>query len=164
MTMKKLLIALLILPAQCLAQSLVVGTATGQAGATVPVAVPITFTNGTGTASAVRDIDARLTYDPAVLTVSAAGNGPGSCTVLVPGNILVSVADNGEPIPDGIICHLTVTISASAGSGATLLTINNGPGSGCTAASGGEISCGYASGSVTVGSGLPEVIFGSGFE
>lgn len=164
-SMKNMLFALLFLPAQAFAQSLVVGSTSAQAGATAPGAVPISLTNGTGTATAVRDIDARLTFDPEILTMGAVGNGQGSCTVLQPGHILVSVPDNGEPIPDGIVCYLTgITISANATAGFIPLTIANGPGSGCTAASGGEIACGYASGTVTVGSGQPDAIFASSFE
>ena len=129
------------------AQSLVVSSASGPVGGlATPVPVTVTLTNGTTAATAVIDIDARLTYNPVILTISAAG----SCTVLTPGNILISRPD-GSPIANGVICSLTaINIASGAPIGSTPLTLANGAGSGCTNAVGNTISCGYVSGAVSV--------------
>ena len=147
-TIKSLLIAAAAaLSLSVQAQSLVVGSASGSVGAAAtPMPVTVTLTNGTTAATAVIDIDARLTYNPAILTISTAG----SCTVITPGNILISRPD-GSPIANGVICSLTaINIASGAPIGSTPLTLANGTGSGCTNAAGNAISCGYTSGAVSI--------------
>ena len=162
--MKKSLLALCALTALStlsFAQSITVGSASGSAGgAAAPVPIAIVFAQNAAptAANTVRDIDVRLTYNAAFLTITAAGAAPGNCQVTTPGTIVVSVADTGNPIVGGTICNLTaITIGAAAPAGPIALTVGKGGvgvGSGCANAVGGNANCTYINGAVTVG-GVP---------
>lgn len=155
--MKKSLIALCALaalPTLSLAQSITIGSASGPAGgAASPLPVSVVFAqnavpNATNT---VRDIDVRITYDPAKLTVVATPVPPGICQINTAGTIIVGVADVGTPVVGGTICNLTsINIAGGAALGATPLTIAKGAGSGCSNAAANSASCTYVGGAVTV--------------
>ena len=156
--MKKSLLALCALaamPTLSFAQSITVGSASGPAGgAAAPLPIAIVFAQNAAptAANTVRDIDVRLTYNPALLTITAVGAAPGTCLINIPGTIIVGVPDNGAtPIVGGTICNLTaVNIAAAAPIGPITLTIAKGAGSGCSNAMGATANCVYNNGTVTV--------------
>jgi hypothetical protein len=157
--MKKsaLLISLLALPAMTLAQTIVVGTASGPAGgaATTGVPIPVTFTpNATPTAAnTVRDIDVRLTFNATNLTGVTFGAGTiagGSCTAGAAGTVIVAVPDTGAAIAAGTICNITAVNIAAAAPASNPLTLASGVGSGCSNAAAAKVPCTYTSGAVNV--------------
>jgi hypothetical protein len=154
------LAALALLPALSFAQSITIGSASGTAGGNATTGVPIAVTfaqNATLTpVNTVVDIDNRLTYSATNLTlVVGAGTIPGgSCTILSPGNINVSVPNTGNvTIANGTICTITSVAIAAAAPASNALVIGKGLGSGCTNAAGNTSTCAYNNGAVTTGGG-----------
>ena len=162
--MKKSLLALCalaVMPTLSFAQSITVGSASGPAGGTAaPLPLAIVFAQNAAptAANTVRDIDVRLTYNPALLTITAAPANGGICTINTPGTIILGIADNGAPLASGTFCNLTaVNIAAGAPVGPLTLTIAKGAGSGCSNAALGTANCVYNNGTITVG-GVPPVL------
>ena len=163
--MKKSLLALCalaVMPTLSFAQSITVGSASGPAGgsaAPLPLAIVFAQNAAPTAANTVRDIDVRLTYNPALLTITAApGAAPSNCVINTAGTVIISVPDIGTPIAGGTICNLTaINIAAAAPAGPLTLTLAKGVGSGCINGVGTTANCVYNNGTITVG-GVPPVL------
>lgn len=144
--------ALLVLSGASTAQTISVGSGTGPqaGGATTPALTPVIFTQG---GTAVADFTARVNFDAAKLTATAAGANGGSCSVGA-GFVTVLPPPGQSNLATNTYCNISFSVVAASALGPTPLTpTTTFPGGGCVDNAAANVNCTLTPGAIDIQAG-----------